>query len=310
MVLVVLPLVIIAMLLFPLSSPAGSVTTPVAKSGTAIRAGSPCRDRQGLGAPATRGDGGDCGKAATPFTTPLMGFEPGGNVVAYDGWYYVPVKLGTEPRIRMARFRSLAEMSVLKDARSLLSQKVVWDGAGSPARGFINWPVAMYRLQGRWGTSAVSVGPVRGRCAGGGPAPPRSRAPAASGREGAARPPGPASLCGPFGQSLRTGLGPARQGVRSAPEPRSGRWPTGENPGMTGARRRVEGSGLPQSERGRGRRAHDEGMAPCARGRARGDRVSEAGDGRPGPGAAGGPGAGQGRVGAALLALRAALPGL
>jgi GH43 family beta-xylosidase len=50
----------------------------------------------------------------------------------------------------MARFRSLAAMSVLKDERSLLSQKVVWDGAGSPASGFINWPVAMYRLQGKW----------------------------------------------------------------------------------------------------------------------------------------------------------------
>ena len=74
------------------------------------------------------------------------------------------------------------------------------------------------------GTSAVSVGPVRGRCAGCGAAPPRSRAPAASLREGAARPPGPASLCGPFGQGLRAGRGPARL-VRSAPEPPAGRWP-------------------------------------------------------------------------------------
>ncbi len=45
-------------------------------------------------------------------------------------------------------------------------------------------------------------GSVRGRCAGCGAAPPRSRAPAASLRGGAARPPGPASLCGPFGQLL------------------------------------------------------------------------------------------------------------
>jgi hypothetical protein len=41
-------------------------------------------------------------------------------------------------------------------------------------------------------------GSVRGRCAGCGAAPPRSRAPSASLREGASRPPGPASLCGPF----------------------------------------------------------------------------------------------------------------
>src|SRR4051794_19240581 len=127
---VVLPLVLIAMLLFPFSSSAGSASAHAAVSGTAIRGSSPCPDRPGLGATATGADGGDCGRAPKPFTTPLMGFEPGGNVVAYDGWYYVPVKLGTEPRIRMARFRSLAAMSVLKDARSLLSQKVVWQGVG------------------------------------------------------------------------------------------------------------------------------------------------------------------------------------
>ena len=146
---VMLPLVIIAMLFLHLVSPAGSATAHTAES-RAIRGSSPCRDRQGSGATATPADGGDCGSAPKPFSTPLMGFEPGGNVVAYDGWYYVPVKLGTEPRIRMARFRSLAAMSVLKDERSLRSQRVVWDGAGSPASGFINWPVAMYRLRGKW----------------------------------------------------------------------------------------------------------------------------------------------------------------
>ena len=54
----------------------------------------------------------------------------------------------------------------------------------------------------RKGTSAVSVGPVRGRCAGCGAAPPRSRAPAASLREGAARPP---LTCEPL-RPLRAGL--------------------------------------------------------------------------------------------------------
>ena len=44
-------------------------------------------------------------------------------------------------------------------------------------------------LDGLNGTSVVPVGPVRGRCAGCGAAPPRSRASASSLREGASRPP-------------------------------------------------------------------------------------------------------------------------
>ena len=63
-----------------------------------------------------------------------------------------------------------------------------------------------------------------GAAQGAGPLLPGQGRLAASLREGAARPPGPASLCGPFGQGLRAGRGPARR-VRSAPEPRLRGWP-------------------------------------------------------------------------------------
>src|SRR5436309_2338341 len=32
----------------------------------------------------------------------------------------------------------------------VLGRMILWYGAGSPAGGFINWPVGMYRLQGKW----------------------------------------------------------------------------------------------------------------------------------------------------------------
>jgi len=50
-------------------------------------------------------------------------------------------------------------------------------------------------------------------------------------REGAARPPWPASLCGPFGQGLRAGRGPARRGAQR-PRTSAGRVAAGEDRGM------------------------------------------------------------------------------
>jgi hypothetical protein len=67
------------------------------------------------------------------------------------------------------------------------------------------------------GTSAVSVGPVRGRCAGCGAAPPRSRAPAASLPRGRCAPPWTCEPRRPLGQSVRAGQGPARQGCAAPP---------------------------------------------------------------------------------------------
>jgi len=60
----------------------------------------------------------------------------------------------------------------------------------------------------------------------------------------------------------------------------------------------------------RGRRAHHEGMAAAARGRAHGDRVGGVGARRSGRGAAGRAGAAEAGGGVAVLALRASLPGL
>ena len=177
-------------------------------------------------------------------------------------------------KIRDNRFLRLIR-NMLKAALLLF----MWVGSG-----------ALRRVRGR---SSQVKGAWRRRC-----------------REGAARPPGPASLCGPFGQGLRAGRG-LPVGVRSAPEPQPGGWPPGEDRGMTGARRPVFGfwPSTTRDEDGDGR-ARDEGMAAGARGRAHSDRIGGAGDRRARPGAAGGPGAGQGRGGAALLALPAALPGL
>ena len=74
------------------------------------------------------------------------------------------------------------------------------------------------------GSSAVFVGPVRGRCAGCGAAPPRSRAPAASLPRGAAPPLDLRASAAPRAERAgRPGACPT--GVRSAPEPRSGGWP-------------------------------------------------------------------------------------
>jgi len=66
-------------------------------------------------------------------------------------------------------------------------------------------------------------GSVRGRCAGCGAVPPRSRAPAASLPRGRCAPPWTCEPLRPLGQGVRTGRGPARR-VRSAPEPPPGGW--------------------------------------------------------------------------------------
>lgn len=84
------------------------------------------------------------------YPTPVMPMEPGGNVIWWNGNYYVPVKFASEPRIRMAKAPNLSGFGFIKDEAALQSQQVVWDGAGTPASAFINWPVAIYRLQNHW----------------------------------------------------------------------------------------------------------------------------------------------------------------
>lgn len=84
------------------------------------------------------------------YTTPAMGIEPGGNIIWYNGYYYTAVKSGTEPRIRMMKAKHISDFATIKDNAALVAQPVVWDGAGSPISGFINWPVAIYRLQNKW----------------------------------------------------------------------------------------------------------------------------------------------------------------
>ena len=76
--------------------------------------------------------------------------EPGGNIVWHDGHYYMPVKSGSEPRIRMTRARWLKDFASIKDSAAIKAQTVVWDGAGTAASAFINWPVLLTRLHGRW----------------------------------------------------------------------------------------------------------------------------------------------------------------
>jgi transposase len=75
------------------------------------------------------------------------------------------------------------------------------------------------------GTSAVSVGPVRGRCAGCGAAPPRSRAPGGVAAARALRAPlDLRASAAPSGRACGQ-AGGLPVGVRSAPEPQPGGWP-------------------------------------------------------------------------------------
>ena len=80
-------------------------------------------------------------------------------------------------------------------------------------------------IRQQFGTSAVSVGPVRGRCAGCGAAPPRSRAPAASLPRGRCAPPWTCEPLRPFSGRACGQAGGLPGWLRSAPEPPAGRWP-------------------------------------------------------------------------------------
>jgi GH43 family beta-xylosidase len=50
----------------------------------------------------------------------------------------------------MMKARTLSEYKVINSDAARTSQQVIWDAAGTPAKGFINWPVAMYFLRGKW----------------------------------------------------------------------------------------------------------------------------------------------------------------
>lgn len=91
-----------------------------------------------------------CAATMAKYTTPAIGVEPGGNIVWYNGYYYMAVKDGIEPRIRMMKARHISDFAVIKDEAGLVAQPVIWDGVASPVSGFINWPVAIVRLQNKW----------------------------------------------------------------------------------------------------------------------------------------------------------------
>jgi GH43 family beta-xylosidase len=91
-----------------------------------------------------------CAAPLPQYNTPAMGTEPGGNIIWYNGYYYTAVKLGSEPRVRMMKAKYIKDFAVLKDESALLAQPVIWDAAGSPISGYINWPVAIYHLRGKW----------------------------------------------------------------------------------------------------------------------------------------------------------------
>lgn len=109
-------------------------------------------DRASSGSDARSARDGSCHnpRRGREYTIPVTQIEPGGNIVWHDDYYYMPVKSRSEPRIRMARAKWLKDFEFIKDYAAIRAHKVVWDGAGTAASAFINWPVQLTRLHGRW----------------------------------------------------------------------------------------------------------------------------------------------------------------
>jgi GH43 family beta-xylosidase len=93
---------------------------------------------------------GDCHHSWPEYTLPITQIESGGNIVWHDGYYYMPVKSRAEPRIRMVKARWLKDFAFIKDNAAIKAQKVVWEETSKAADAFINWPVMLTRLHGRW----------------------------------------------------------------------------------------------------------------------------------------------------------------